>query len=134
LYDSKNNKINYCNIYNNKEYGLFNNEQYEMYYTVDATNNWWGSADGCSGAGSGSGDKVITYILSGTQDNDAIIYDPWLTSKDGVTVTDGGDTTDGSEEGVKEEKGKQVCGVIYLPLIIVGICMIVLRDRRKQRF
>ncbi|MDI6856485.1 MAG: hypothetical protein QMD21_06890, partial [Candidatus Thermoplasmatota archaeon] len=35
---------------------------------VNATYNWWGSADGPSGVGSGSGDKVSGNVL----------YDPWL--------------------------------------------------------
>ncbi|MBA7483698.1 hypothetical protein ES708_27022 [subsurface metagenome] len=37
---------------------------------VDATNNWWGAADGPSGVGSGSGDAVSANVD----------YDPWLTA------------------------------------------------------
>lgn len=38
--------------------------------SLDATENWWGDADGPSGAGPGSGDAV----------NENVTYDPWLES------------------------------------------------------
>jgi hypothetical protein len=38
--------------------------------SLDATENWWGDADGPSGAGPGNGDAV----------NENVTYDPWLES------------------------------------------------------
>ena len=43
--------------------------------TVDASNNWWGAANGPSGAGSGLGDPISANVL----------YAPYLTSADGLT-------------------------------------------------
>jgi len=41
---------------------------------LDATNNWWGSATGPSGAGPGTGDEII--------DSDhVVLFDPWLTQE-----------------------------------------------------
>ena len=41
------------------------------YCTADVRNNWWGSADGPSGIGSGTGDLLRI--------NDATVYyEPWL--------------------------------------------------------
>lgn len=62
-HDHVNNKLTHNNIYNNLEYGVFA----EAY--VDARYNWWGSEDGPSGSGEGSGDAV----------NDNVSYKPWLT-------------------------------------------------------
>jgi len=67
LYYSSNNKINYNDIYNNGEYGVYNTFGHD--YVVNALNNWWGDASGPSGEGSGTGDAV----------NDNVFYDPWLT-------------------------------------------------------
>ena len=71
---STGNAVNYNNITGNTTYGV----QYEDNdgYTddddilIDATNNWWGSADGPGGEGSGSGDNVSTNVD----------FDPWLGS------------------------------------------------------
>jgi len=61
------NKVHYCNIYDNVEYGIYNYDN-ELKHIVDATNCWWGSANGPSGAGSGSGDAVSNNVR----------YIPWL--------------------------------------------------------
>ncbi len=62
------NQIHYCNIYNNTNYGVYNYNS-DPEYKVDASYNWWGSADGPSVAGPGSGDAVSSNV----------IYEPWLT-------------------------------------------------------
>ncbi|MCG2827482.1 MAG: right-handed parallel beta-helix repeat-containing protein [Thermoplasmatales archaeon] len=67
LDSSSNNEIYYNNIYNNTNYGVYNYNS-ETEYQANATYNWWGSADGPSGVGPGSGDAV----------SDNVIYDPWL--------------------------------------------------------
>lgn len=66
---SSNNEIHYCNVYNNTNYGVYNYDT-ELLYQVNATYNWWGSADGPSGVGPGNGDAVSQNVL----------YDPWLKS------------------------------------------------------
>jgi len=58
--------IIYCNIYNNTEYGVLNDDN----ETVTAEDNWWGHATGPSGVGSGTGDAVSDYVD----------YDPWLSA------------------------------------------------------
>ncbi len=61
--------INYNNIMGNSEYGVY----YDYYLGhLDAKYNWWGSADGPSGIGPGSGDKIGTK---------QILYTPWLTEE-----------------------------------------------------
>jgi parallel beta-helix repeat protein len=57
--------VNYNNIVGNT-YGLKRNG---MMPWVDALNNWWGSADGPSGYGPGTGDPITYQAL----------YAPWLT-------------------------------------------------------
>lgn len=51
--------INNSNITGNVTYGASSNTA----VAVDLRNNWWGSCDGPSGAGPGSGDAVTTNIL-----------------------------------------------------------------------
>ena len=53
-------------IAGNYEWGAVNNGT----NSLDATDNWWGDADGPSGAGPGDGDAV----------NENVTYDPWLES------------------------------------------------------
>lgn len=65
---SVNSKIQYNNIEGNS-WGLFRSG---MMPWINATNNWWGSADGPSGDGSGSGDPVSYQA----------IYTPWLTQRE----------------------------------------------------
>jgi len=69
MYSSSNCAICYNNIYGNRKYGVR-----DLYsgsaYMADATYNWWGSADGPSGVGPGSGDAVSNNI----------IYEPWQTN------------------------------------------------------
>ncbi len=60
-----NSKIDHNNIEGNYE-GMV-----VAYCTADVRNNWWGSADGPSGIGSGTGDLL--------RNNDATVYyEPWL--------------------------------------------------------
>jgi len=63
------NHINYNNIEENHN-GVV---KVETLIRLDATNNWWGSADGPSGEGSGEGDTVDWEIGAG------INFSPWLT-------------------------------------------------------
>ena len=69
LYYPSNHEIHYNNIYNNTNYGFYNYNS-EVEYQANATYNWWGSADGPSGAGPGSGDAMSSNVL----------YIPWLTA------------------------------------------------------
>ena len=46
--------ITNCNIEKNEDYGLVN----EPSIIIDARNCWWGSSDGPSGIGSGTGDRI----------------------------------------------------------------------------
>lgn len=64
---SSNPSITGCKITGNAAYGVYNNNNS---ITINAENNWWGSASGPSGVGLGSGDAVSHYVD----------YDPWLTS------------------------------------------------------
>jgi len=57
------------NIWDNGEYGIFNNDSTDV---VEAENNWWGAKDGPSGQGSGHGDAVSTYV-----DYNPWLYGPW---------------------------------------------------------
>jgi len=59
---STGNVINFNNIAGNTYYGINTD------IAVDAENNWWGTDDGPSGAGPGSGDAVTANVD----------YDPWL--------------------------------------------------------
>ncbi|MEW6070322.1 MAG: right-handed parallel beta-helix repeat-containing protein, partial [Candidatus Thermoplasmatota archaeon] len=68
LWYSSNNEVHYSNIYNNTDYGIYNYNT-EVTHSVNATYNWWGSADGPSGIGSGRGNAV----------SDNVLYNPWLT-------------------------------------------------------
>ncbi len=85
---SDNNRIYYNNIENNQRVGIMvarsegtqvdhnnivgNTEGlFVVECTVDAKDNWWGSSDGPSGIGPGSGD--IIGINGGT-----VYYEPWL--------------------------------------------------------
>ena len=58
-----------CSITGNTSFGVYNNTPS---ITVNAENNWWGSADGPSGVGSGSGDAVGAYVD----------FTPWVSSFD----------------------------------------------------
>jgi hypothetical protein len=60
-------RINRNEITGNQCAGVYAGEYFST-APVDATENWWGSADGPSGAGPGSGDAV----------SEAVAYDPWL--------------------------------------------------------
>ncbi|MEW5760773.1 MAG: right-handed parallel beta-helix repeat-containing protein, partial [Candidatus Thermoplasmatota archaeon] len=67
LSTSTNNKIHYNNIYSNTYYGVYNYDS-DAKYVANAAYNWWGSVDGPSGEGPGTGDEV----------NRNVIYYPWL--------------------------------------------------------
>lgn len=60
--------VHYNNIFDNEKEGIRYGETI-WNVTINATYNWWGSADGPSGYGNGHGDEVDKNI----------IYDPWLT-------------------------------------------------------
>jgi len=68
-------KINFNNIVGNGYLEDFHTNGVCIYNHgdidyIDARNNWWGSVDGPSGEGSGSGDGV----------DEDILFDPWLSS------------------------------------------------------
>lgn len=66
---SSNPVINNNDIFNNREFGVWNVDQT---FTIDATNNWWGDDSGPTHASnpSGEGDAVT----------DAVNFDPWIGS------------------------------------------------------
>ena len=72
-------------------YGVFN----ETTNDVNATNNWWGAADGPSGVAPGGGDPVTEHV----------IYDPWLLSAAAAVDTDGDGCRDELENGPNETIG-----------------------------
>lgn len=102
IYGASGNEIHYNNIYDNTDYGV------KAYMTigVDATHNWWGSADGPRGAGSGSGDAV----------SDGVSYDPWLKSSYEGAGIGGGDN----------EAFGGVWLYIIIPVIIVIIVSVLI--------
>jgi parallel beta-helix repeat protein len=53
------------NIYQNRYGAIF------LYCTANAKRNWWGSADGPSGDGPGSGDSIRSTSAT-------VIFEPWL--------------------------------------------------------
>ena len=67
-------KINYNNIYSNDDYGAWNGQS----ETVNATLNYWGTAIGPGGAGSGSGNNVSSNVL----------YYPWYADSALTTLSD----------------------------------------------
>jgi hypothetical protein len=67
-------RINYCSIYNNVEYGVFNAQSENW---IDATNNWWGSSSGPYDPSPPGIDGSYNYG-SGDQVSDYVIYNPWL--------------------------------------------------------
>ncbi|TVM04164.1 MAG: hypothetical protein CV087_01850 [Candidatus Brocadia sp. WS118] len=63
-----------CSITGNTNFGVYSDISP---MSIDAENNWWGSADGPSGVASGSGDAVSHYVD----------YDPWRTAFDSCLET-----------------------------------------------
>ena len=57
----------------------------ESAFNVNATNNWWGAANGPGPVGTGSGDKVTANVT----------YAPWLHNPNGASCGEGGDASDG---------------------------------------
>jgi len=58
-------KLKFNNFEDNTEYGVYNDDSDTL---VNATLNWWNSATGPGGEGSGDGDDVSDYVA----------FDPWL--------------------------------------------------------
>ena len=59
-------QIHFNNIAGNEEYSVYNETPFDS--TVYAEENWWGAADGPSGAGAGTGDRVSF----------GVVFEPWL--------------------------------------------------------
>jgi uncharacterized repeat protein (TIGR01451 family) len=86
------------NIQGNSPYGAKVN-----YGQLDATDNWWGAANGPGGAGPGSGDQVSANVL----------YDPWLGSPVAVEVSPSG-TVYGPPGGLPARAEQATNGWIYV--------------------
>ena len=71
--------INQNNISGNNSYGFFNAN---LLATVQAKNNWWGSADGPKPFGNGDSINFTSHTENGKQKVDQIFVDvtPWLTA------------------------------------------------------
>ncbi len=82
--------VHFNNIYDNTEYGIWNEDA----TVLDATNNWWGDASGPSDEGPGSGDAVSVNVD----------YCPWLGApiEDSKTETVTDDTVDAKDEADTE--------------------------------
>jgi parallel beta-helix repeat protein len=79
--------VNFNNIAGNSRYGVWN----QGGETLDATENWWGSAGGPGGAGHGTGDDISTKVL----------YSPWLSAELGTEpMTWGVDTTSSIQDAI----------------------------------
>ena len=65
------NTLNQSNISGNEVGATYTGAE-----TIDATNNWWGAADGPSGDGPGNGDSV-----DGTSGGGSIDFDPFLSAE-----------------------------------------------------
>ena len=75
------------NLGGNSRYGVWNRGG----ETLDATKNWWGSADGPGGAGHGGGDAISTKVR----------YSPWLGADLGTEpMTWGVDTTSSIQDAI----------------------------------
>lgn len=61
-------KVNYINIYNNTQYGIYRTISGDLAGMLDARYNWWGNASGPSGVGPGTGDAVSAHVN----------FSPWL--------------------------------------------------------
>jgi len=106
---SSNTEIHHCNIYDNGNYGIRN--RYSNHeYLINATYNWWGSANGPSDVGPGTGDAVTSNVL----------YDPWLTEPvEGVDWT--------------PPEGGFIPGFNLIILIVgIGVAIILFRRRKKR--
>ena len=99
VYDNNFNSLNSDSTWDTGEYGNYNAVATGTDYaasstitgTVDATENWWGTVEGPSGA-----DAVATDMA-----NDDITYNPWLASAadDAVAITDDTVAVDVPETG-----------------------------------
>ncbi len=84
IYGSGNPVINNNDIYNNREYGVFNRDQT---FTVDATNNWWGNNSGPThstnptGTGDDVSDAVNFGAFKGSGASNPILGDVSLNGK-----------------------------------------------------
>lgn len=100
--------VHYNNIYGNT-YGVSS-------YTsgiIDATYNWWGSSNGPSGSGQGSGDNVSDYVD----------YDPWLTEP--VKIFEG--------EHAREDYISRLYPYAVVGIICAVIALIVISVFRKRK-
>ena len=75
--DHANCLINNNNIYGNTNYGINNTDGATYATTVDATNNWWGAANGPSGD-YGRVNLDGKVIGKGDAVSDNVYWDPWL--------------------------------------------------------
>ncbi len=105
-----------CSISGNTSYGVYNNSSS---VTLDAENNWWGSADGPGGVGPGSGDAVSANVD----------FTPWLSSFDSclesIVLSPASDTNFvGSlhtvTATVEDEAGDPIEGVVVFFYITSG--------------
>tara|TARA_Y100001935_G_scaffold251458_1_gene253415 strand:- start:33912 stop:39212 length:5301 start_codon:yes stop_codon:yes gene_type:complete len=61
VYGSGNPTVNYSDIYNNSDYGVYNRDKT---FTIDATNNWWGNDSGPTHSTNptGTGDEITDNV------------------------------------------------------------------------
>ena len=69
IYPSSGNSVHHNSIYGNIGSGVHNQDT-RVDNRLDATNNWWGAANGPGGEGPGDGDDVSENVL----------FDPWAES------------------------------------------------------
>ncbi|MEW5761213.1 MAG: NosD domain-containing protein [Candidatus Thermoplasmatota archaeon] len=108
---SLNNKIHYNGIYNNTNYGIYNSNK-EPHCIENATHNWWGSACGPSGNGTGKGDRVSSNVL----------YKPWLIEPFAPQTI--------VKTSRKEEKPLLL--IITIVIILIAVSVIITRKLRKK--
>lgn len=91
-----NTKINNNKFLGNNEFGVQNTSG----SLIDSTRNWWGSASGPSGEGSGTGDSVTENIN----------FTPWLSVASGETETSNPLDFGGSEEDISSDSKTATIG------------------------
>ncbi len=78
-YQAIDNVANYNNIYGNTDFGI--NGSRNKYWTIDATNNWWGKESGPYHPTNNSGGR-------GDEVTDGVLFDPWLGKEEGSPDVD----------------------------------------------